>query len=283
MYTFWIYLIALLVALPSAVLGGFLLLRKSMMVSDAISHAILPGLVIGFLVTKSVYSPVVLVLAAVFGVLTILMIDWLHQGTQIKKDASIGITYTFLFAVGVLLIANFTSGNTELDQECILYGDIGSTPLNTLILGGFQLGPKAVWILGGINVLVGLVVFIGWRALTLSSFDAVFAHTIGLKPKTWNLILMTLVAVCIVSAFDIVGAILIISFLSAPSCAAFLFGKNSKSYIALCVLFGLINTLLGLVISFEFDLILSGTLALTHGGLFLLTFLGHRIWKSIIA
>lgn len=283
MYTIWIYIIALLVAVPSAVLGGFLLLRKSMMVSDAISHSILPGLVLGFLVTKSVYSPLVLVLASLFGVLTILLIDWLHKETQIKKEASIGIAYTFLFAVGVLLIANFTSGNTELDQECILYGDIGSTPLDTLIINGYWLGPKAVWVLGGINLLVAVVVTIGWRALTLSSFDEVFAETIGLRPKTWNLILMTLVAVCIVSAFDIVGAILIISFLSAPSCAAFLFGNNSRSYIGLCVLFGVVNTVLGLVISFQFDLILSGTLALTHGGLFLLTFGVSRIWKSTVA
>ena len=275
---YWLYIVAVLVSIPAGILGSLLLVRKSLMVGDAISHSVLPGLVIGFLILKDLYSPILLAFASIMGVITVLLIDLIHKNSKIKKDASIGITYTFLFALGVILLANFTSGNVDLDQECILYGDMGSVPLNLWFTeGGINLGPKAVWILSIVNLIVVTVIYIGWRPLTVSSFDLVFAQTIGLKPKLWNFILMSLVSAVVVTAFDIVGAILIVSLLATPASTAFLFGKNIKSYLVLTIIISLACSLLGVFIALKFDIILSGTLATLQGGLFLLAFMVKKI------
>ncbi len=276
MYQIWIYIIALLIVIPSTLLGCFLLLRKSVMVSDGISHSILPGLVIGFLVTKSLYSPILLLFASLFGVFTIVLMEWIYKNDRIKKEASISISFTFLFAVGILLIANFTSENTELHQECILYGDLNAVPLHTLFINGIGLGPKALWTLLLLNICVISCLFIGWRALNVTSFDPIYATSIGFNPKKWNYILMTLVALTVVIAFDIVGAILIISIIAAPAASAYLFCKQLKSFILLSLFLGIIYTLLGISISFYFNLILSATLALVFGVLFLVSFFTHK-------
>lgn len=272
MYTTWIYIIAILISVPSAILGSFLLLRKSIMVSDAISHSILPGLVIGFLISKSLYSPILLIFASLFGVLTIFIIEWIHKGNNIKKDASIGLSYTFLFALGVIMIANLTSSNSDLHQDCILFGDIDATPFNRINWFGIDFGPKALWTLITLNILVISTITIGWKALVVSSFDPIYSKTIGLKPETWNYILMTLVSVCVVTAFDVIGAILIISLLAAPAATSFLFTKHVSSFLFTSIVLAVINTLLGITISFHFNLIMSGTLALIHGISFFLAF-----------
>lgn len=279
---YWLYIVALLVSIPAGVLGSFLLVRKSLMVGDAISHSVLPGLVVGFLIIKDLYSPILMVFATAVGVLTVVIIDWLYKNSKIKKDASIGITYTFLFALGVILLANFTSGNIDLDQECILYGDMGSVPLNLWFLeNGFNLGPKAVWILGVVNLLVILMIFLGWRPITVSSFDLTLAQTMGLKPRLWNFILMSLVSAVIVTAFDIVGAILIVSLLATPASTSFLFGTTIKNYLLLTIIISLLSSILGVFIALKFDLILSGTLATLQGAIFLLAFVFKQINKTI--
>lgn len=279
MYEVWVYIIALLVAIPSAILGSFLLLKRSVMVSDAISHAVLPGLVIGFLIAKSLYSPILLFFASIFGVITIVVIEWIYKNSQVKKEAAIGVSYTFLFALGVLLIANFTSENTDLHQDCILYGNINSAPYFIVEIGNLVLGPKAVWILGGLNIMIIVVVFFGWRALNVTSFDPIFAKSIGINPVVWNYILMILVSVCVVTAFDIIGAILIISLLAAPAASAFLFAKRSHSFLLLAIGIALINTLLSIFISFNWNLEPSGTLALFQGVTFLLLIIVQSVFR----
>lgn len=280
MYTSWIYIIAILITIPSAILGGFLLLRRSIMVSDAISHSILPGLVIGFLISKSLYSPILLIFASLFGVLTVLIIEWIHKGNKVKKDASIGLSYTFLFALGVIMIANFTSSNSDLHQDCILYGDIDATPWKRVVWFDTDFGPKAFWTLIVLNIIVFFTIIIGWKPLTLSSFDPTYSSTIGFHPKTWNYILMTLVSMCVVTAFDIVGAILIISLLAAPAATSFLFSKRIHSFFIRAMIIAVINTFIGIYISFHFNLIMSGTLALIHGTSFFLTLLGKKMLEK---
>lgn len=279
---YWLYIVALLVSVPAGIIGSFLLVRKSLMVGDAISHSVLPGLVIGFLIIKDLYSPILMVFATAMGVLTVLIIDWIYRNSKIKKEASIGITYTFLFAFGVILLANFTSGNVDLDQGCILYGDMGSVPLNLWFLeNAINLGPKAVWILGVVNLVVFIIIYIGRRPLTVSSFDITLAQTLGLKPRLWNFILMSLVSAVIVTAFDIVGAILIVSLLAAPASTSFLFGRNIKTYLLTTIVISILGSILGVFIALKYDLILSGTLATLQGSLFLLGFCLKLIFKRI--
>jgi manganese/zinc/iron transport system permease protein len=276
MYQFWIYTIALLLAIPCAVLGSFLLLRKSLMLSDAMSHAVVPGLVLGYLITKSLYSPWLLIVAALFGVITVYGVEWLSTKQHVKKDASIGVVFSFLFGVGILLIANFTSSNTDLHQECILYGDLGATPLNRLLINGINWGPKALYTTIVINIIVGIFVILFWRPLVSASFDPIFAQQIGLKPKLTNLLLMTIVSITIVSAFDLVGAVLIIGLLAIPAACAFLLTKNMKYFILTAIAFTILGNVLGASFAFHYNLVLSAAMALGLGLLFFLIFVLKR-------
>ena len=153
MNDFWIILTGILVALSCGLLGVFLVLRKMAMVGDAISHAVLPGIVIAYLVAESRNAVIMLIGAAAFGLLTTFMIEWFYRRARIQADASIGITFTWLFAIGVILVSFYT-GNVDLDQECVLYGDISYIPFNLLWIGDNSFGPAPIWLQGGNLVLI---------------------------------------------------------------------------------------------------------------------------------
>ena len=111
----------LLIAWSCSLLGAFLVLRKIVMVGDAISHSVLPGIAIAYVFSQSFYSYFILLGAAVFGVFTTVIIDFFHKKLKLQEDASIGITFTWLFALGVIIISLFTEKNTDLDQDCVLF------------------------------------------------------------------------------------------------------------------------------------------------------------------
>ena len=181
MDAFWIILTGALVALCCGLLGSFLLLRQMAMVGDAISHAVLPGIVIAFLLSGSRDSIPMLAGAAVLGVFATVLIEWLHRVGRMQSDASIGLSYTTLFAIGIILISLFTR-QVDLDQDCVLYGEIAYVPLDLWILaGGQSLGPRAVWILGGAFVLILTFVLVGYKGLQLTTFDPAYAATLGIS------------------------------------------------------------------------------------------------------
>src|SRR5690554_6833283 len=146
MNDFWIILTGVLVALNCGLLGCFLILRKMAMIGDAISHAVLPGIVLAFLFTGSRDSVTMLIGAGSLGVLTTFLIEFFHKRGKLQTDASIGVTFTFLFAVGVILISVF-AGKVDLDQDCVLYGEIAYVPLDLWITDtGFIMGPRVLYI-----------------------------------------------------------------------------------------------------------------------------------------
>lgn len=144
----WIMLIGALVASSCSLVGCFLVLRKMSMIGDAISHAILPGIVIAFLLSGTRDSFVMMIGAAVIGIITVFLIQ-MFQNNGVQSDASIGVVFTALFAGGVVLVSLFTR-QVDLDLDCVLYGEIAYAPWDTFIINGMELGPKAVWIVGSI-------------------------------------------------------------------------------------------------------------------------------------
>src|SRR3990170_8563959 len=146
----YIILTAALVSTSCALLGCFLVLRKMAMVGDAISHAVLPGIVLAFLISGSRDSITMLVGAGLIGIVTTFLIEFLHKKAKLQTDASIGVTFTWLFAVGVVLISLF-AGQVDLDQDCVLYGEIAYVPLDLWITGnGTIMGPRALYIVATI-------------------------------------------------------------------------------------------------------------------------------------
>ncbi|MEM9984701.1 MAG: metal ABC transporter permease [Bacteroidota bacterium] len=234
-----------MVAVSSGLLGAFLILRKMAMVGDAISHAVLPGIVLAYLVAESRAELPMLLGAAALGVLTTVLIEWLYRSAKLQSDASIGITYTWLFALGIILISLF-AGQVDLDQDCVLYGEIAYVPLDLWILAsGQSLGPVAVWMTGGALLLVLAIILLGYKGLQITTFNADFAAALGISTAFWHYLLMSAVSITTVVSFESVGAILVVAFLIVPPATAYLLTDRLPVMLGLTALFGFLSSLGG--------------------------------------
>jgi manganese/zinc/iron transport system permease protein len=273
MAAFWIILTGILLAASSGILGSFLILRKMAMIGDAISHAVLPGIALAYLVSGLGTSYFLLLGAAIFGMLATLIIQWLDKRIKMQTDASIGVTFTFLFALGIIIISSFAS-QIDLDQDCVLYGEIAYVPLDLIYsANGLNLGPRQVWILGINLLLVLTAVIIGWRGWTITSFNEEFARSIGINTSIWHYSLMMLVSLTTVVSFDSVGAILVVAFLVIPPATAYLLSTKLKSMIILSVVFGALSSFLGYFLASWVDGSIAGAMAVCAGMLFLIVLL----------
>lgn len=222
----WIFLMTLLVCLSAGLVGLFLVLRGMSMVGDAISHSVLPGLVLGFLLVGSLDSPWLLVGAGVSGLLSVLLIEWLVANSPIKYDASIGISFTSFFALGLVLISLFVKGGADLDANCVLMGRLEYLPGAS----GVRLGALKVP-LPVINLLVLLVIEVGllvifFRLLWVVSFDAIAARTLGISGRWVTLGHLAVTSLVVVACFESVGAILVIGLLILPGATAYLLTRR---------------------------------------------------------
>ncbi len=266
----YIILTAALVASSCALLGCFLILRQMAMVGDAISHAVLPGIVIAFLLSGSRDSVTMLVGAGMIGLLTTFLIEFFHKKARLQTDASIGVTFTWLFAIGVVLISLF-AGKVDLDQDCVLYGEIAYVPLDIIITqGGTVLGPKAIYVSGFILLIILLFVTTGYKELFLTTFDPAFASAIGISTTLWHYALMGAVSVTTVASFESVGAILVVALLIAPAATAYLLTDNLKWMLALACLAGILSALGGYYLAVWLDGSIAGAIASVTGLFFAL-------------
>jgi len=271
MTAFWIILTGALLAASSGILGSFLLLRKMAMIGDAISHAVLPGIALAYLVSGLGTNYFLLIGAALFGMITTLIIQWLDKRIKMQTDASIGVTFTFLFALGIILISAFAS-QIDLDQECVLYGEIAYVPLDLIYTAsGDAIGPRQVWILGVNLIIVLLAVTIGWRGWMISSFNEEHARSLGINTSVWHYSLMMLVSLTTVVSFESVGAILVVAFLVIPAATAYLLSDKLVNMVILSVVFGVISSILGYGLAWIMDSSIAGSMAVIAGLLFLLT------------
>lgn len=270
-YEAWIILTGALVAASCGFIGCFLVLRRMTMLGDAISHTALPGIVIAFLVSHSLDSVAMLIGAAVFGVLTTLLVQTLHN-SGIQSDAAIGVTFTSLFAVGVVLLSLFAR-DVHLDLQHVLYGEIAYVPWNQLELGGVLLGPRAVWMVGGTFLLTLLVIGGLYKEFKITSFDPAMALAIGLPVTLLHYVLMTLVSLTTVAAFESVGAILVVAMLIAPGATAYLLTDRLGVMLGLAMGIGVLTAVLGYGLAALMNVSIAGAMTTVAGALFLLVFL----------
>jgi len=221
----WIVVVGALAAIACALPGSFLVLRQMSMMGDAISHAVLPGLAIAFLVTGARASLAMFIGAATVGVLTAVFTHWISSWGKVDRGASMGIVFTTLFAFGLILIVR-AADHVDLDPGCVLYGAIELTPLD--VVGTFTLGsvlfevPRAALVLGAI-LLINLVVVVAFfKELRISSFDAELATAQGINANLMHYLLMMQVAMTTVAAFEAVGSIIVIAMLVTPAATAHL-------------------------------------------------------------
>ncbi len=241
----WIVVVGAVCAAACALPGCFLVLRRMSMMGDAISHAVLPGLAMAFLLTGSRASAAMFVGAAATGVLTAVFTQWVSRFGNVDRGAAMGIVFTTLFALGLLLIVQ-AADHVDLDPGCVLYGAIELTPLDTITLGGGPIAvPRAALVGAGVLIANLLIIVLLFKEFRLSAFDSELADTLGFSSGTMHYLLMTMVAVTTVAAFEAVGSIIVIAMLVAPPAAALLITQRLTPMLILSVVIGVTSAVLG--------------------------------------
>ncbi len=271
MSTFWIILTGALVASTCSLVGCFLVLRKMAMIGDAISHSVLPGIVIAFLISGSRDSLFMLLGAAVIGLITVFLIQMFHQ-SGVQSDASIGVVFTALFAVGVVLVSMYTK-HIDLDLDCVLYGEIAYVPWNTIHIGGVDIGPKAIWGVGLALLLSIAVIAAFFKQFKICAFDPALAAAVGIPVALFHYLLMGLVSVSTVASFESVGAILVVGMLVIPPATAYLLTERLGRMIVYSVAIGCASSIAGYYLASLLDASIAGCMISAAGAFFVLALL----------
>ncbi len=261
-----IVLVGACAAVACALPGTFLVLRGMSLLGDAISHAVLPGIVIAFLITNSASTLPVVIGASMLGLLTVFLIEALHRTGRVKEDTSIAVVFPALFALGVLLVARYT-GQKDLDQECVLYGEIAFAPDNTIVLLGHEISQPLV-VLAGVAVLNLVLILALFKELKIATFDAPLAAALGLSPVLVHYLLMGTVSVTTVACFESIGAILVVAFLIVPAATAHLLTDRLGVMLGLACTIGAVSSTGGYYLARALDGSIAGCMAATMGAAF---------------
>lgn len=266
MNDFWIILIGALVGGACSILGCFLVLRRMAMIGDAISHSVLPGIVIAFLLSGSRDSIFMMFGAAVLGLITVFLIQ-LFQNSGVQSDASIGVVFTALFAIGVVLVSLFAR-QVDLDLDCVLYGEIAYAPWDTLHIAGYSVGPKAVWGIGGSFLINVVVIGLFYKQFKITAFDPAMAASLGIPVVLFHYLLMGLVSISTVASFESVGAILVVGMLIVPAATAYLLTDRLSMMIGISVVISIFCSLLGYYCAYLLDASIGGAMVTVAGVFF---------------
>jgi manganese/zinc/iron transport system permease protein len=266
----WIALMGFLVTVSCGLIGNYLVLRRMALVGDAISHSVLPGIAIAFVLAKSRQSIAMFVGALIAGVLTTALIETIHRRTRVKQDAAIGIVFSTLFAIGVILI-NLFGSHVDLDPDCVLYGEISFIPLEPrVVIGGFAIAPESVFVMGIVTAIVVALTLIFYKELLVSSFDPGLAASLGIRPGVVHYSLMCALSIVVVSAFQAVGAILVIAMLILPGATAYLLTHRLPAMMLLSVVHSALSVILGLHLAVWLNCSMAGAMVVAGGALFAL-------------
>ncbi len=280
-----VQLIAAVIAAACAVPGVFLVLRRMAMMSDAISHTVLFGIVVGYFITHDMGSPVLFVGAVLTGVLTVSLVELLNHTHLVKQDAAIGLVFPVLFSLAVILISRF-AGNVHLDTDAVLLGELAFAPFDRMPLWGGADAPRALLVGGGLLLLNVAFVALFYKELKLATFDAGLAAASGFVPGLLHYALMALVSVTAVGAFDAVGSILVVALIIAPPAAAYLLTNRLSRMLLLSVVLGAGSAIAGYWAARWLDVSIAGAMATMSGVVFGLAFvlapergLLARLWR----
>ncbi len=242
-------LAGVLAAVTCGVLGNFLVLRRLSLMGDAISHSVLPGLVIAFLVA-STRSPLVMFLgAAIAGVATVVLVELVKKLGRVEPGAAMGVVFSVLFALGVLLIERAAVRHVDLDAECVLHGQLEAlawygapeTFAGLMQWSTLQAVPRQVTTLALMCVLAFAFVGVLFKELRIAAFDPELATTQGFSATLLHYLLMIFVAAATVASFEAVGSILVIAMLVCPAATARLLTDRLRSQILVSIVMALLS------------------------------------------
>lgn len=249
-------LIGTFAAIACALPGNFLLLRRQALIGDAISHVVLPGIVVAFLLTGVIAAWPMMLGAAGAAIVAVILIEAIRRLGRIEPGAAMGVVFTTMFAGGVLLLEQSDTSAVHLDVEHALYGNLESLIWLDAVGWSSLLDPSALAHLPAelprmALTLVGVCLFIAvfWRALKISTFDEGFARTMGIRTNLLGLGLVITAAVAAVAAFDAVGSIIVIAMFICPPAAARMMTNHLEGQIRWSVLFAVVSAIVGYVLA----------------------------------
>ncbi len=276
----WIMLMGFFVTTACGLVGNYLILRRMALIGDAISHSILPGIAIAFLVSNSRGSTSMFLGALAAGILTTVIIETIHKRSRVKQDAAIGIAFTSLFAIGVILISLFAS-KVDLDQECVLYGEIAFIPLEEFVtIAEKGIGPLPVVRMGIVALVTVALILLFYKELLVSSFDSGLSVSLGINVTLVHYALMSMLSVVVVSAFESVGAILVIAMLILPGATASLLSQRLPVIHWLTVLNAALSSVLGVHLSIWLECSIAGAMVVMGTALFGLAWMAYVVRHS---
>lgn len=271
-----VVLLAVVTALACALPGAFVVLRKSSMLVDGISHAVLPGIVVGYFFTRNLDSPLLILGAALAGLLVVLGSEWLTRTGLLTGDAPQGLVFPALFSVGVILVSlNF--GNVHLDTHAVLVGDLNLAAFHHLTVGGVSIGPAYLYVMLG--VLAVNVTFLAayYPKLKLTTFDPQFAASVGIHARLVNTAFMFIVSLTVTAAFNAAGAILVIALMIVPPATAFLLSRRLPIMLAWTAVIAVGGALAGFGLAYVMDAATSAGMAVFYGLLFVGVLMTTRV------
>jgi manganese/zinc/iron transport system permease protein len=271
----WIMLMAFLVTAACGLVGNYLLLRRLALMGDAVSHSVLPGLVIAFLLSQTRGTVAMFVGALAAGLVTTVIIELIHSKTRVKQDAAMGITFSTLFAIGVVMTTVFAS-RIDLDAECVLFGEIAYVPLEPLVeVGGLTVAPASVLRMGIVLLTVVAAIVIFYKELLVTAFDAGLSRNLGVNPTVAHFGLMAALSIVVVSAFEAVGAILVIAMIILPGATASLLTTRLPWRHGLAVAHAAVSSILGTHLGIWLECSLGAAMVVAGTGLFGLAWILH--------
>lgn len=283
-YDAWILLTGSLVGVTCAMIGCFLILRRMAMLADAISHSVLLGIVCAYFVSRSLDGVSMFIGAAIVGLLTAFLVQILNA-KGVQSDAAIGVVFTSLFAIGVILLSLF-GGNIHLDVDHALMGEITFVPWDTVSIGSMDLGPKAVWMLGSVFMINLLIIVLFYKEFKISSFDPQMAVAIGIPVLFLHYLQMGMLSITTVASFDSVGAILVVAMLIVPASTAYLLTDRLFHMLIISSFVGILSAVAGYYSATWLNVSIAGAMAVAAGIIFFLTFIfspTHGLLSKILA
>lgn len=272
---------AILVAVSCTIPGTFLVLRGTSLMSDAIGHAILLGIVLSFLITQQLYSPYVFISATLIGIATAIITELLISTKKLGHDAAVGLVFPLFFSVAIVLI-NLYASSVHIDTDAALLGELAFTPFNKLIINHIDLGPHALWMMSIILLINIVCISLWYPTLKITTFNPDYAYTLGYRPHAIHYGLMTLTSITIVGAFDTAGAILVVAFMIIPPATAYLITHRLSHMLILGCLISILTTIAGYLFAHFLMVTIAGAIATTNGLLFALTLMYKYMKTSII-
>jgi len=264
----WTLLIAVITSVACSLCGSLLVVNRKAMVTEGLSHAVVPGLVIAFLIFRDYSSPWLILSAAFSGLVMVAITQWLQRTRLVDSDAALGIAFSGMFSIGILLVS-LKLRNTHFHTDCIIDGNLALAPLNRLKIGDTDLGPRSWIVMSTMLVLVIGFISLCYKELKLSIFDPLLAERFRLRPSLLQLLTIGLVSLTTVAAFNVAGSILIVALMIAPPAAAYLLTSRLSSLFVVSTVLAIVSSVTGFYLALHIDISPTGPIASCSGLAFL--------------